>query len=77
MAATKPQISQTWALSYPESYPASIKLYLKDGLTKVEVAVGKGKKLHDKRESEREREMKDEARAGVRRSAKKFADEKA
>ena len=35
------------------------------------MAVGKGKKLHDKRESEREREMKDEARAGVRRSAKK------
>jgi SsrA-binding protein len=44
---------------------------LKHGLIKVELAVGKGKKLHDKRESEREREMKDEARAGVRRSAKK------
>ena len=43
------------------------KLYLKHGLIKVELAVGKGKKLHDKRESEREREMKDEARAGVRR----------
>jgi tmRNA-binding protein len=27
--------------------------------------VGKGKKLHDKRESEREREMKDEARAAT------------
>jgi len=46
------------------------KLYLKNGLVKVEFAVGKGKKLHDKRESEREREMKDEARAGLRRRAR-------
>ncbi len=37
------------------------KLYLKNGLIKVELAVGKGKKFHDKRESEREREMKAEA----------------
>ena len=43
------------------------KLYLKNGLIKVELAVGKGKKLHDKRESEREREMKEEARIAVRR----------
>ena len=41
------------------------KLYLKNGLIKVELAVGRGKKLHDKRESEREREMKAEARAAL------------
>jgi SsrA-binding protein len=46
------------------------KLYLKDGLIKIELAVGRGKKLHDKRETEREREMKEEARAGMRRRAK-------
>jgi len=46
------------------------KLYLKEGLIKIELAVGRGKKIHDKRESEREREMKDEARAGLRRSSK-------
>lgn len=46
------------------------KLYLKNGRIKVELAVGKGKKLHDKRESEREREMKEEARAGLRRRDK-------
>ena len=46
------------------------KLYLKNGLIKVELAVGRGKKLHDKRESEREREMKAEAQAGLRRRAK-------
>jgi len=46
------------------------KLYLKNGLVKVELALGKGKKLHDKRESEREREMDAEARAGMRRRVK-------
>ncbi len=46
------------------------KLYLKEGRIKVEIAVGKGKKLHDKRESAREREMDAEAKAGVRRNAK-------
>src|SRR5580692_12551917 len=46
------------------------KLYLKNGLIKIELAVGKGKKLHDKRESEREREADAEARAGMRRKQK-------
>ena len=46
------------------------RLYLKEGRIKVEIAVGKGKKLHDKRESEREREMNEEARAGLRRRSK-------
>lgn len=44
------------------------KLYLKGGLIKCEIAVGKGKKLHDKREAERERETANEARAAIRRS---------
>lgn len=43
------------------------KIYLKDGLVKCEIAVGRGKKLHDKRESEREREMQSEARAAMKR----------
>jgi SsrA-binding protein len=46
------------------------KLYLKDGRIKLEFAVGRGKKLHDKRESAREREMDAEARAGMRRREK-------
>lgn len=46
------------------------KLYLKEGLIKVELAVGRGKKFHDKRESEREREMKAEAKAGLARRRK-------
>ncbi len=44
------------------------KLYMKGGLIKCEIAVGKGKKLHDKREAERAREADNEARAAVRQS---------
>lgn len=46
------------------------KLYLKEGRIKCEIAVGRGKKLHDKRETERKREMEAEARAAVRRHSK-------
>ena len=42
------------------------KIYLKKGRIKCEIAVGKGKKLHDKRETERKREMEAEAREAVR-----------
>lgn len=41
------------------------KLYLKGGRIKCELAIGKGKKIHDKRESEREREANAEARAAI------------
>src|ERR1051326_5654325 len=43
------------------------KMYLKNGKIKCELAVGRGKKLHDKRETEREREMLAEARAAMKR----------
>jgi len=46
------------------------KLYLKAGRIKVEIAVGKGKKFHDKRESERAREMQAEAKAAVARRSR-------
>jgi SsrA-binding protein len=36
------------------------RMYLKDGWIKVELAVAKGKKLHDKRESKRKREVERE-----------------
>ena len=39
------------------------KIYLKNGHIKVELAIAKGKKLHDKREAERIREAESEARA--------------
>jgi len=41
------------------------KMYLKNGRIKLELAVAKGKKLHDKRETERKREMEAEARAAI------------
>jgi SsrA-binding protein len=41
------------------------KIYLKNGRIKCELAIGKGKKLHDKREAERNRELQAEARAAI------------
>ena len=45
------------------------KMYLKQGRIKCEIAVAKGKKLHDKRETERARTAEAEARAEMRRRA--------
>jgi SsrA-binding protein len=45
------------------------KMYLKNGRIKCEIAVAKGKKLHDKREADRARTAEDEARAEMRRRA--------
>ncbi|MEP6714573.1 MAG: SsrA-binding protein SmpB [Terriglobia bacterium] len=44
------------------------RLYLKNGRIKCEIAIAKGKKFHDKRESERAKTAEDEARAAVRES---------
>ena len=38
-----------------------LKIYFRDGLAKCELAVGKGKKFHDRREAERQKEAKREA----------------
>jgi SsrA-binding protein len=46
------------------------KLYLKSGRIKIEIAVGKGKKFHDKRESIKAKEMQAEAKAALGRSRK-------
>jgi SsrA-binding protein len=44
------------------------RLYLSKGRVKCEIALAKGKKLHDKRETERARSAEEEARAAVRAS---------
>jgi SsrA-binding protein len=43
------------------------RLYLKGGKIKVEIAVARGKKLHDKREATKAREMEAEAKAAIAR----------
>lgn len=48
------------------------KVYLKNGLVKVELALAKGKQHHDKRESIKQRENEAEAKAAVARSRRKF-----
>jgi SsrA-binding protein len=45
------------------------KMYMKGGKIKCEIAVARGKKLHDKRETERARTAEAEARAEMRRRA--------
>ena len=41
-----------------------LKIYLKDGLIKLELAIGRGKKIHDKRQNIKKREaQRDVARA--------------
>ena len=46
------------------------KLYLKNGRIKVEIAVAKGKKFHDKREATKAKEMQAEAKAALARRAR-------
>jgi SsrA-binding protein len=41
------------------------RLYLKGGRIKIEIAVGKGKKFHDKREATKAKEMQAEAKAAL------------
>ena len=42
------------------------KVYLKDGRVKAEIAVAKGKQLHDKREADRAKTAENEARQAIR-----------
>lgn len=51
------------------------KVYLKNGRLKCELALAKGKKLHDKRESERAREAETEARAAMSHRNARFRDQ--
>lgn len=45
-----------------------LKIYFKKGRAKVEIALAKGKKTHDKREAIKKRDAADELRATLRRS---------
>ncbi|MGI8960160.1 MAG: SsrA-binding protein SmpB [Bryobacteraceae bacterium] len=47
------------------------KIYLKTGRIKVEIAVAKGKKFHDKREATKAKEMQAEAKAAMARRARR------
>lgn len=48
------------------------RIYLKGGRIKCELALARGKKMHDKREAERARGAENEARDAVRRSKAKY-----
>lgn len=48
-----------------------LKIYFRDGRAKCELAIGKGKKFHDRRESERRKEAKREADDAIYRSRRR------
>ncbi len=50
------------------------RMYLKGGRIKCELALARGKKMHDKREAERARTAENEARDAVRRSKAKYGE---
>lgn len=53
----KNEIHKLWSKSDIKGYSViPLKIYFKKGRAKVELGVGRGKKLHDKRESTKERE---------------------
>ncbi len=45
-----------------------LKIYFKDGRAKLEIALAKGKKTHDKREAIKKRDVSDQIRSTLRRS---------
>jgi len=48
-----------------------LRIYFKDGRAKCEVALARGRKFHDRRQAEREKEARHEAREAVRRSKRR------
>ncbi len=48
-----------------------LKIYFRDGIAKCELAIAKGKKFHDRRESERRKEDKREADEAISRSKRR------
>jgi SsrA-binding protein len=48
-----------------------LKIYFRDGIAKCELALAKGKKLHDRREAERQKEAKREATEAIFRSRRR------
>lgn len=55
------ELSKLWGKLETKGYSLiPLKLYFKKGIAKVELALGRGKKAHDKRDSIKEREMKRE-----------------
>jgi len=48
-----------------------LKIYFRDGIAKCELAVAKGKKFHDRREAERQKEARREAEEAIYRSRRR------
>ena len=69
MLLHKKQIREIWiAVKQKGVTVVPVKVYLKDGRAKIEIAIAKGKKLHDKREAiaKRDQERETQREAHVR-----------
>ncbi len=67
----KPEIRQIQIKLEMEGYTlVPLKVYFKRGYAKVEVALGKGKKLHDKRQTIKEKQAKREIDRAMRHRSK-------
>lgn len=61
------QINKLIGLTKEKGYTlVPLKIYLKNGLAKLDLAIGKGKKLYDKRESMKKRDAEREAQRALR-----------
>lgn len=55
----KHEINKLFGLKREKSFTViPLKVYLKEGLVKIEIALAKGKKLYDKRDAMREKDLK-------------------
>ncbi|MBM3814786.1 MAG: SsrA-binding protein SmpB [Acidimicrobiia bacterium] len=62
------EIDKLWAKTRDRGLTlVPTKIYLKEGLVKCEIALARGKKMHDKRETIKKREQEAQARAAVQR----------
>lgn len=63
------ELDKLWSRAEVKGYAlVPLKLYFKKGMAKVEIGIGRGKKLHDKRATTKEREVKREMDRAAKRA---------
>lgn len=65
----KAELEEIFAALKEKGYSCvPLKIYFKEGIAKLEIALVKGKKTHDKREAIKKRDVSDQIRSTLRRS---------
>ncbi len=64
----KKEIAKLYSRCKMQGYTCiPLRIYLKDGRAKVEIALARGRTLYDKREADKKRDMERQAKQGIRR----------